>query len=66
MHNNPSIADLSDRNRPTKLGERFGQLYDNEWSDAHETLKLTIRSENEIFSILADVVRVYLNNCTFQ
>lgn len=66
MHNNPNIADLSDRNRPTKLGERFGQLYDNEWSDAHETLKLTIRSENEIFSILADVVRVYLNNCTFQ
>ncbi|XP_052277633.1 uncharacterized protein LOC127876414 isoform X3 [Dreissena polymorpha] len=38
-HNNPNIADLSDPNRPTKLAEAFSELYDNEWTDAFETLK---------------------------
>lgn len=38
---NPNIADLSDRNRPTKIGEMFGQLYDNEWSDAFDSLKMS-------------------------
>ncbi|KAK3099264.1 hypothetical protein FSP39_001848 [Pinctada imbricata] len=36
---NPNIADLSDRYRPTKIGEMFGQLYDDEWSEAYEALK---------------------------
>lgn len=57
MHNNPNIADLSDKNRPTKIGERFEQLFDNEWSEAHETLKSTI-SEREIYIILIEVVKV--------
>lgn len=57
MHNNPNIADLSDKNRPTKIGERFEQLFDNEWSDAHEVLKSTI-SEREIYIILIEVVKV--------
>ncbi|XP_052797143.1 uncharacterized protein LOC128229321 [Mya arenaria] len=35
---NPNIADLSDRNRPTKLGEMYSELYDNEWTDAFEGL----------------------------
>lgn len=57
MHNNPNIADLSDKNRPTKIGERFEQLFDNEWSDAHEILKSTI-SERDIYIILIEVVKV--------
>lgn len=57
MHNNPNIADLSDKNRPTKIGERFEQLFDNEWSDAHEILKSTI-SEREIYIILIEIVKV--------
>lgn len=36
--NNPNIADLSDKNRPTKLAERFTELYDNQWTDAFENL----------------------------
>ncbi|XP_061188949.1 uncharacterized protein LOC133197114 [Saccostrea echinata] len=63
MYNNPSIADLSDKNRPTKLGERFGQLYDNEWSEAYETLKISIPSENIIYSILAEVVKDIFQYC---
>ena len=41
---NPNIADLSDRNRPTKIGEMFGQLFDNEWSDAFDSLKKAAES----------------------
>lgn len=35
---NPAIADLSDKNRPTKLAEFYTELYDNEWTDALESL----------------------------
>lgn len=62
MHNNPNIADLSDKNRPTKIGERFEQLFDNEWSDAHEKLKSTI-SEREIYIILIEVVKDVYKFC---
>ncbi|CAC5392359.1 unnamed protein product [Mytilus coruscus] len=30
---NPGITDLSDPNRPMKIGEKYGELYDNEWTD---------------------------------
>ena len=32
--NNPAIADLNDQNRPSKLAEKFSELYDSEWTDA--------------------------------
>ncbi|KAK3602812.1 hypothetical protein CHS0354_026363 [Potamilus streckersoni] len=35
---NPNITDLSDQNRPSKLGERYSELYDNQWTDAFEVL----------------------------
>ncbi|XP_011438885.3 uncharacterized protein [Magallana gigas] len=37
--NNPGIADLSDPNRPIKLGEKASEIYDNEWTDALENLE---------------------------
>lgn len=50
--NNPAIADLSDQNRPSKLAEKFSELYDNEWTDATEELKgvskFKEKSEEEI------------------
>ena len=33
---NAAIADLSDSNRPNKIGDRYGELYDNQWTDAYE------------------------------
>ncbi|XP_060083045.1 uncharacterized protein LOC132562320 [Ylistrum balloti] len=44
---NPNIADLSDKNRPTKLGELFAALYDNEWSDAMEEINKGNGDEDE-------------------
>ncbi|XP_052794309.1 uncharacterized protein LOC128227634 isoform X2 [Mya arenaria] len=35
---NPNIADLSDKNRPTKLAERYSELYDSQWTDAFDCL----------------------------
>lgn len=35
---NPAIADLGDPNRPTQLGEKFREMYDNEWNNAMEEL----------------------------
>ncbi|XP_056012440.1 uncharacterized protein LOC125679542 isoform X2 [Ostrea edulis] len=36
---NPNIADLSDTHRPTRLGEMYSQLFDDEWSEAFEAFK---------------------------
>jgi len=33
---NPAITDLGDPNRPMKIAEKYGGLYDNEWTDAME------------------------------
>ncbi|XP_069129596.1 uncharacterized protein [Argopecten irradians] len=35
---NPAVLDISDPYRPTKLAEMFAQLYDDEWTNAYETL----------------------------
>jgi len=35
---NPAIADLGDPNRPMKIAEKYGELYDNEWTDAMDYL----------------------------
>ena len=55
---NPNIADLSDVNRPTKLGERFGQVYDDQWSEAYEALKARGKRDDEIVVELAKMVQV--------
>ncbi|KAH3737729.1 uncharacterized protein LOC127850673 [Dreissena polymorpha] len=53
--NNPNIADLSDQFRPTKLGEQFSELYDNEWTDAFDTLQNKFE-EKQAISILLDII----------
>ncbi|XP_052793744.1 uncharacterized protein LOC128227347 [Mya arenaria] len=67
---NPNITDLSDRNRPTKLGEVYSELYDNEWTNAFDgliesgydeleaiqTLKLTLLNIHEFCETKADSI----------
>lgn len=58
--NNPNIADLSDQFRPTKLGEQFSELYDNEWTDAFDALQSCV-GERHAISFLLDIVMVHVN-----
>ncbi|XP_060589200.1 uncharacterized protein LOC132744494 isoform X1 [Ruditapes philippinarum] len=50
--NNPAIADLSDPNRPTKIGEMYSEVYDNEWTDAFEALTNAGYDEREAIDTL--------------
>ncbi|XP_060571875.1 titin homolog [Ruditapes philippinarum] len=57
--NNANIADLSDQNRPTKLAEKYAELYDNEWTDAFsylQTLDVSKDSEKRIIDILLTIL----------
>lgn len=56
--NNPNIADLSDRNRPTKISERYQELYDNQWTDAFEVVDRTIGNEEKTIETLMDILSV--------
>lgn len=54
---NPNFANLSDKNRPTKIGEKFGQMYDDEWSEAFDEIKRTSKKEDaEVYEILLNIV----------
>ena len=44
---NPSIANLNDKHRPTKLAEMYCELYDNEWTDGLECLLESGYSDEE-------------------
>ena len=35
---NPAITDLGNPNRPAKIGERWGSLYSDEWTDVFEEI----------------------------
>ncbi|XP_053389422.1 uncharacterized protein LOC128552411 [Mercenaria mercenaria] len=56
--NNPNIADLSDTYRPTKLAERYTELYDNQWTDAFEQIQKEVHSDSdeEIINILLQIL----------
>ena len=59
MTDNPNIADLSDSNRPTKLGESFSELYDNEWTNALEELqKMGKMTDSDVVKRLLDILKV--------
>ena len=69
---NPNIADLSDLNRPTKLAERFIELYDNQWTDAFE--EIDNGDENQTIGKLLNILyvspplelNIHGNSCRFN
>ncbi|XP_060582839.1 uncharacterized protein LOC132739189 [Ruditapes philippinarum] len=61
--NNPNIADLSDRDRPTKLAEKFAELYDNQWHDAFEELQKSFSSDEQIIEILLEILMDIYDFC---
>lgn len=66
--NNPDIADLSDDNRPTKLAEKFSQLYDDAWTDSLEELTEveTKLDDTVAISFLSRIVMVSLMSIKFS
>lgn len=55
---NTSIADLGDRYRPTRIAELFSELYDNEWTEAVDTLCDAQCSEEKIVQNLFITLQV--------
>ncbi|WAQ98302.1 hypothetical protein MAR_022675 [Mya arenaria] len=49
---NPNITDLNDSDRPLKLGEKYSELYDNEWTNAFECLTEVGYTEEESIETL--------------
>ncbi|XP_052239833.1 uncharacterized protein LOC127850675 isoform X1 [Dreissena polymorpha] len=58
--NNPNIADLSDKFRPTKIGEQFTELYDNEWTDAFSVLEQQYTEKQGITFLLDIIMEAYV------
>ncbi|XP_052794073.1 uncharacterized protein LOC128227499 [Mya arenaria] len=65
-HNNPDIADLSDTNRPTKIAERFSELYDNEWTEAFEKLSKNKITDKKAIGLLLHIVQSTNTFCKEQ
>ena len=58
--NNPNITDLSDENRPTKLAEKYCELYDNEWTEAFAFLtEHSEKTEEDAIRILIESFVVF-------
>lgn len=55
---NPNITDLSDQNRPTKIGEMFASLYDDEYTNAFEEIDVDYSSNKETCGTLLDLLMV--------
>ncbi|KAL3878223.1 hypothetical protein ACJMK2_030590 [Sinanodonta woodiana] len=53
------IPDLSDPNRPSKLGERYSELFDNEWTNAFEVLTENFgKDDTEAIDVLRTILLV--------
>ncbi|XP_052277961.1 uncharacterized protein LOC127876660 isoform X5 [Dreissena polymorpha] len=63
MKDNPNITDLSDKNRPTKLGEMYTELYDNEWTDAYEALTQSGYRDREAIETLFETLKGCFEFC---
>lgn len=63
LDNNPNVSDLSDPNRPQKLGELFAQIYDDQWTDATEALEKLEKNEEDILKTLLDILEVVYTHC---
>ncbi|KAL4229695.1 hypothetical protein ACF0H5_010083 [Mactra antiquata] len=62
-YNNPNIADLSDENRPTKVAEKYSELYDNEWTEAYEALIKRLKDEKFTIEILLCIIEEAYKYC---
>ncbi|KAJ8298124.1 hypothetical protein KUTeg_024655 [Tegillarca granosa] len=65
QENNPMVADLNDDYRSTKLGEKYRELYDNEWTDAYRIITIKLRmTEEEAVTQLLELLKEIYETCT--
>ena len=57
-HGSAAITDLSDTDRPTKMAEKFSELYVNAWKDAFEELDNTYHDEKQTINVLLILLQV--------
>ena len=57
-HRRAAITDLSDTDRPTKMAEKFSELYVNAWKDAFEELDNTYHDEKQTINVLLILLQV--------
>ncbi|XP_021356602.1 uncharacterized protein LOC110452420 [Mizuhopecten yessoensis] len=64
-HNNPAITDLSDPNRPQKLAVKYGELYDNEWTDAIDKMnpKKVEKQDRACIEVLLEMLQFCYREC---
>lgn len=63
--NNPTIADLSDPNRPEKLAEQFKEIYDNAWTDILDYITENNQVTDEIaVQQIVNALQVIFQQCT--
>jgi hypothetical protein len=55
---NPNITDLSDPFRPTKLAEKFREVYDEEWTRSFEELDVFLKDEMKVIATLRYLMSV--------
>lgn len=60
---NPNLVDISDENRPTKLAERYSELYDNDWTDAFTVLIDSGYDDPKVVEILLKLLITIFNEC---
>nr|XP_022323447.1 uncharacterized protein LOC111124659 isoform X2 [Crassostrea virginica] len=63
IEGDPNFADLRGTPRPTRLGEMYSQLFDDEWSEAFEALK-NIADGNEDDDIFPNTLFILQNIVT--
>lgn len=68
MDGNFNFVNLSDKNRFMKIGEKFGQMYDDEWSEVFDEIKCMFKKEDvEVYEILLNIVLVcFVSECKWE
>ncbi|XP_060572342.1 uncharacterized protein LOC132730436 [Ruditapes philippinarum] len=60
---NTQVDALSDDKRPTKVAERYLDLYDNEWADAYEEIEKDVKTRKGRTQELLHILKKIMEFC---
>ncbi|XP_062612218.1 synaptonemal complex protein 1-like [Saccostrea cucullata] len=58
-----SVTNLNDSNAPTKIAEKYNELYDNEWTDAFNSLTNEVYQDESAIKELLDLIQAAYSFC---